>query len=186
MIMGWCGIHSYWRSSQYPSGITLMHHIWVGGGSVFLAALLGVQRLPWSHGCQGLGRHALAASTLSKSEDSVHGADAFPALEDQLRRGGQQESLWSSRGLGHPRGLSWLLTWHFLGIGPTQNHAWFRASGPGSPLSSLPLLPAPPLSPPHPKPACQTAVSHSSLYGKSGGSSLTVNSRVHIVLATES
>ena len=51
-------------------------------------------------------------------------------------------------------------------IDPIQNHAGFRASGIGSPLSSaspLPLLPAPPLSPPHPTPACRL-VSHNSLY----------------------
>lgn len=46
--------------------------------------------------------------------------------------------------------VSWLLTWHFLSIGRTQNHTWFRASGAGSPLSFLPLLPAPSLSPPTP------------------------------------
>lgn len=121
---------SHCLSSEHSSGITLAHHMRVE--DVFLAALLGAQRLPWALGCQGQEVFALEASTHGRNEDLDHrAARGLSCPRGPTEEGGQQESPRSSRDPGII-GLSQhcLVASHlaFPGHWCHTNHSRLRAS----------------------------------------------------------
>lgn len=128
---------------------------------------------------------ALTASTYGRDGDLDHGADVSLALEDHLGRGGQQESFWSSRDLGHLQGLTQrcLVACH-LAFPGHWSHTKPLLVPPPSVISGLSFLPCA-FHFPHPHPVCHL-VSRRSPYGRSRCSCLASHSRAHITLATES
>lgn len=109
-------------SLEYPSGITLTHHICMRVHTHMCTCV---------RVCVCLSHCTLAPSTHSWNEDLDPGADASLALEDQLTLGRRRASGLAERVL---------LSWHFQGSAPPPNHSLFRTSGVRFPHPLTPFI----------------------------------------------